>query len=154
MNGLVKFVFYIVFYIAKYKLFKKMNEKGWKAFIPIYSELVLFRKTNVSKWYIVLYIILMIIDFFFVVGWLLFFALSLLLYISIVFIPFAGNVKDFADGILHMTDYIDVLVYFIQIYIGYKLALRFGKNKTESIILGIINPIEIILFGFDKSKYK
>ncbi|MCF0106991.1 MAG: hypothetical protein HUJ53_09530 [Holdemanella sp.] len=35
----------ILFFYAKYRVFEKMNEKGWKALVPILNTYILFNRT-------------------------------------------------------------------------------------------------------------
>lgn len=48
---------YIIESIAKMKILKKTNEKGWPGFIPIYSDCLICKKIGVNPWwYLVLFI--------------------------------------------------------------------------------------------------
>ena len=65
-------VFYIIFLaiaviqiIAMWKIFSKAGEKGWKAIIPIYNMVILFKISGLSPWLILVYLA-SIIPF---VGW-------------------------------------------------------------------------------------
>lgn len=150
---LIKLLFLLIFYIAKYKVFKKMGEKGWKALIPIYSEIVLFKKLKINMGFTIAYIGLKLIDVIITIIWFIFVIVGVLAIVSIIFYSFHDNIFDIADKIIDTTIYVDILVYLIQIYVGYVLALKFGKDKNTAIILGIINPIEMIMFGYGNYKY-
>ncbi len=42
--------------IAMWKIFTKAGEKGWKAIIPIYNTIILFKISGISPWWILLYL--------------------------------------------------------------------------------------------------
>lgn len=46
----------IVQIIAMWKLFNKAGEKGWKAIIPIYNTVILFKISGLSPWLILVYL--------------------------------------------------------------------------------------------------
>ena len=46
-------IFAIIQIIAYWKLFKKANEAGWKAIIPIYNIIVLYKIIGITPWIIV-----------------------------------------------------------------------------------------------------
>lgn len=41
--------------IADWKIFEKAGEKGWKALIPIYNSVILFKVAGISPWWVVGY---------------------------------------------------------------------------------------------------
>ena len=45
----------IVQVIAMWKIFTKAGEKGWKAIIPIYNFVILFKISSLSPWLILVY---------------------------------------------------------------------------------------------------
>ena len=46
----------IVIVIANWKIFTKAGEKGWKALIPIYNTIVLFKISGITPWLILGYL--------------------------------------------------------------------------------------------------
>lgn len=65
----------IVQIIAMWKIFTKAGEKGWKAIIPIYNAVILFKISGLSPWLILVYLAV-IIPF---VGWIAGIALTAVL---------------------------------------------------------------------------
>ena len=47
----------LIVIISQYKLFKKANEPGWAAFIPIYNMIIWLRIINKPWWWLLLMII-------------------------------------------------------------------------------------------------
>lgn len=43
--------------IALWKIFEKAGEAGWKAIVPVYNLVVLFRLVGLSPWLILLYLL-------------------------------------------------------------------------------------------------
>ena len=49
------FIISVVILIANWKIFTKAGEKGWKALIPIYNTIVLFKICGITPWLILGY---------------------------------------------------------------------------------------------------
>ena len=84
MGALGAFFMFILFFslsililevIAMWKIFAKAGEKGWKAIIPIYNTVILFKISGISPWLL----LLILLGFIPVVGWLITFGLSIYL---------------------------------------------------------------------------
>lgn len=54
--SLVCFAVAIVQIIAMWKIFTKAGEEGWKAIIPIYNMVILFKISGLSPWLILCYL--------------------------------------------------------------------------------------------------
>ena len=46
--------------LAHWKIFTKAGEKGWKAIIPIYNTIILFKIIGISPWLVLVYLVGMI----------------------------------------------------------------------------------------------
>lgn len=66
----------IIQIISMWKIFTKAGEKGWKAIIPIYNLITLYKISGVSPWLVLLYFLSVIP----VVGWLVTFILTIYVY--------------------------------------------------------------------------
>ena len=57
LMGMMMFVVavYVVIAIANWKLFSKAGEDGWKALIPVYNTIVLFKIAGITPWLILGY---------------------------------------------------------------------------------------------------
>lgn len=63
--SLIASIIGIIQLIAMWKIFTKAGEKGWKAIIPIYNFVILFKISGLSPWLIFVYLVA-IIPF---IGW-------------------------------------------------------------------------------------
>ncbi len=54
---LITFVICIFMIASWWKIFKKANQPGWAAIIPIYNIIVMLQVAELPLWYIILYII-------------------------------------------------------------------------------------------------
>lgn len=80
--------------IANWKIFTKAGQAGWKALIPIYNLVILFRIAGISPWWILAYLSAFIP----VVGWIASFAVSIYLMISLA--KAFGKEGGFAVGLI------------------------------------------------------
>ena len=144
--------FSFVYLIARYKIFKKINEKGWKALIPIYSDVILCKKIKVSSIFVVLKALIIVAI---VICFAIFLALFGFGLLCIVLIVLAGQGVEWikkAGQVYDIINYLEIGAYFINIYICYMLAKAFGHNQKSSILYGIFNPIGALILGFNKDK--
>lgn len=54
--GLIGLVIAVLQIVAMWKIFVKAGEEGWKAIIPIYNSVVLFKIAGLSPWLLLIYI--------------------------------------------------------------------------------------------------
>lgn len=47
----IMLVFYLLVAIAGWKIFKKMDEPGWKVFVPIYNMYIIFKRCSKKKYF-------------------------------------------------------------------------------------------------------
>ena len=65
--------FYVLIIVAQWKIFVKAGQEGWKALIPIYNVVVLYKIIGLSPWLLLLYLLSAIP----VIGWIITLALSI-----------------------------------------------------------------------------
>lgn len=53
---IIAFAVAVLQIVAMWKLFTKAGEKGWKAIIPIYNLVIMFKISGVSPWLILVYL--------------------------------------------------------------------------------------------------
>lgn len=58
--SLISFVIAVLQIVAMWKVFTKAGEKGWKAIIPIYNTVILFRIAGLSPWLVLVYLAMFI----------------------------------------------------------------------------------------------
>ena len=145
--------------IGSWFTFKKMGLPGWKGIIPFYNYYVLFDTVWEKKkfWR---YITLLIIT----VGLCILYAIVLgVLAVAAYLVADAGSRS---DAMSYLVALIIVSVVFIGAMIAamvvllilmYKLFSRlakcFGKSKGFAFGLLFLNPIFMMILGFDKSEY-
>lgn len=71
--SLIILAFYVLIIIAQWKIFTKAGQEGWKAIIPIYNVVVLYKIIGLSPWLLLLYLLSVVP----VVGWIISVALSI-----------------------------------------------------------------------------
>ena len=48
--SLIILAFYVLIIVAQWKIFTKAGQEGWKALIPIYNVVVLYKIIGLSPW--------------------------------------------------------------------------------------------------------
>ena len=71
--SLIILAFYVLIIVAQWKIFTKAGQEGWKALIPIYNVVVLYKIIGLSPWLLLLYLLSVVP----VVGWIISIALSI-----------------------------------------------------------------------------
>lgn len=77
--GFISLIIGIIQLIAWWKIFTKAGEKGWKAIIPIYSAVVMFRVAGISPWLVLGYLaaVIPVVGSFIALGITIYFAYNL-----------------------------------------------------------------------------
>lgn len=115
----------VVQIIARWKMFVKAGEAGWKAIIPVYNEVVLCQIAGVNPWWIAI-----------VFGPMLF-----------AWIPFIGVIFAVFEGVA-------ALYFNILISVSITNAFGKDTNKTGWALYYFTFPfICDLILGFGKSKY-
>lgn len=122
------FIFYLFAVIGLYKIFKKANEKGWKALIPIYNIYLIYKIFWKTKYFIQIVII------------------SFILIIPTYFI-YSQELYELLMIILTL------IILYHQIIISIRCSRSFGKNIFWSLGIIIFPYLFTIILGFNKSKY-
>ena len=151
-------LFLILYYIAYWKLFIKMNYSGWECLIPIYNEYLLCKKININKIFIIIYLVIKSIVIFLFIIYFLFLIFFLIAAIFIQLFVLGGFFTNiiwsyFLVGII-ILGILFTIYSIMRTYIIYKTSLMFGKNNMTSIIFGIFNYIGVVILGFDESSYE
>jgi len=140
---LILFAFWIIALIARWKLFVKAGEAGWKALIPIYNDIVLSKIAGISGWW---------------VGS-AFLALIPLVIILVMFELSATSVlSSLFSGMLQLLFY--AYIGFVYIYLHMKLAPKFGMSPVFGVLMAIplwsdmTLPIMYMILGFGKAEYQ
>lgn len=108
--SLIILAFYVLIIVAQWKIFTKAGQEGWKALIPIYNVVVLYKIIGLSPWLLLLYLLSVVP----VVGWIISIALSI---VSTVKLAKAFN---------QSTEFIFGLLFLSPIF---QMILGFGKAE-------------------------
>ncbi|MCQ2491846.1 MAG: DUF5684 domain-containing protein [Lachnospiraceae bacterium] len=127
---------------GKWKVLEKMNEEGWKALIPVYSEYLIFKNVySVKAFWISLFASIYALG-----------AAEILKQINIeamavTFLPVLLLVCLTQIAVALVAVVIDLKVL-------YKLAKAFGHGMGYTIGLIIAEPLFACILGFGKSEYE
>ena len=120
-------VWYILQVIAKWKMFKKMDEAGWKSIIPFYSDYILFKRTWKTSYFWVFII-------------------------SVFVVSLLRNRTD-SKLIAVITLILLILAIVIAVIQLNKLSKSFGHGVAFTIGLIFLSPIFLLILGFGDSQY-
>ena len=118
--SLIILAFYVLIIVAQWKIFTKAGQEGWKALIPIYNVVVLYKIIGLSPWLLLLYLLSVVP----VVGWIISVALSI---VSTVKLAKAFNQSTaFIFGLLFLSP-------IFQMILGFGKAEYVGpENNTTN----------------------
>lgn len=118
--SLIILAFYVLIIVAQWKIFTKAGQEGWKALIPIYNVVVLYKIIGLSPWLLLLYLLSVVP----VVGWIISIALSI---VSTVKLAKAFNQSTaFIFGLLFLSP-------IFQMILGFEKAEYVGpENNTTN----------------------
>lgn len=118
--SLIILAFYVLIIVAQWKIFTKAGQEGWKAIIPIYNVVVLYKIIGLSPWLLLLYLLSVVP----VVGWIISIALSI---VSTVKLAKAFNQSTaFIFGLLFLSP-------IFQMILGFGKAEYVGpENNTTN----------------------
>ena len=118
--SLIILAFYVLIIVAQWKIFTKAGQEGWKALIPIYNVVVLYKIIGLSPLLLLLYLLSVVP----VVGWIISIALSI---VSTVKLAKAFNQSTaFIFGLLFLSP-------IFQMILGFGKAEYVGpENNTTN----------------------
>ena len=118
--SLIILAFYVLIIVAQWKIFTKAGQEGWKALIPIYNVVVLYKIIGLSPWLLLLYLLSVVP----VVGWIISIALSI---VSTVKLAKAFNQSTaFIFGLLFLSP-------IFQMILGFGKAEYVGPENNKHI---------------------
>lgn len=120
-------VWLILCHIALWRIFWKAWESKWKSFIPIYNLYIIFKISDLKKWFWWIIIIAL-------VTWILDYLLP----------SFKDNFSDFS---WYFTDVVVIILW-------YRLSRSFGRSKDSAILYSLFSPICVLLLWFWSYKYQ
>ena len=121
-------IFYIFVIIGYFKIYKKANEKGWKALIPFYNIYILYKIFWKIKYFMFLLIIYFICIF--ITG----FIYSQELFELLMFI-------------------LTLITLYHRIILSIRISRSFKKNIFWSLGIIFLPYLFVIILGFNRTKY-
>ncbi len=119
-------VFWVVEFIAYWKIFQKAGEPGWKSLIPFYNSYIQYKISWSGLWFWVS------------------------LACSVV-----GSLMTGSTGAVLVIGYIlTIVALIVRLVELYKLSCSFGHGVGYTIGLFFLHPIFLIILGYGKSEYK
>ena len=117
----------ILLIIARWKIFTKAGEEGWKAIIPVYSDMVLCKISGVWEWY------------------------PLVVFGASLVSGMLSGISESLGGIITLLASIASIYYTVILCIS--VAQSFGKDTGFGIGLLFLNVIFYPILAFGKSQY-
>ena len=168
---LVVFALLILYIWGSCKLFQKMWEPVWKFFSPFHINMILYSKadigTNLKKLFFVIICIIDIITIFLIVKYVIsLVALVFVLAFALMTFGLLFMNQDFTnlfnflfDLVTNSSILIFVILYLavhyaINVYVFYKLFLKFGKTRKMALLYSLFFPVGVFIVGRDNSKYE
>ena len=132
VGAIVYLIWYIVRFIANWKIFTKAGEAGWKSIIPFYNQYITFNLCWDTKFFWISLIVLFLSGFF-----------------SSLSTMIAGV------GLLFslISSACSIAAAVITIIMLVKLADCFGKGKGFAVGLVLLEPIFRLILGFGSAEY-
>ena len=131
--SIISLVLLIGCIVAKYILFEKAGERGWKSLIPFYSEITLSKIITGKK---VLGIV-----------WIASVLLYQIVLTAVLFIP-----PEILQGLLfYLTDLFRYIMIVVTAFVSFKFGRAYGKSVVWSAAMIFLSDILIIVMGFDKN---
>ena len=126
-------IWYVLQVIARWKVFTKAGEAGWKAIIPVYNEYVMYKISWQTMYF-----------------WIVF---GLLILYSI-FSGIAASAQNVSTFMYILAFIAAVAACVIEIIQLHKLSKAFGHGAGFTVGLVLLNPIFMLILGFGSSEYK
>ena len=146
---LILFVWMILLIVARWRIFTKAGEKGWKALIPIYTDYTMYKISWETKYFLVQLIPQ-------IAMWIIMPILMTLLQI----VSIQGELETLAVGTLMGIIVLYVLMIIIaqisalaSIIQRYNLSRSFGHGFAFTVGLVMLEPIFMLILGFGSSQY-
>ncbi|MGM9644959.1 MAG: DUF5684 domain-containing protein [Eubacteriales bacterium] len=132
--------FYLLYAIAGWKMFTKMGEKGWKAFVPVYNVYILLKRCSKVSYFgqmIIAGAVYSIID--------------ILYYVNVINVE-AANALSIICSLIQLVALIWFLVLEIKMMHGISKSFGHGAGFTVGLIL--LTFIFQLILGFGSSEYR
>lgn len=120
-------VWIILEIVAKWSIFRKMDEPGWKSLIPFYSEYIVYK--HCWNWQ----------------------AFAVFIVASFAAAYFKSG--DMADSYEYIATLCSMVAFVVAFLENIKLSRSFGHGYLFAFGLLILNPIFTMILGFGSSEY-
>ena len=122
---------YLLDIIAKWRIYRKASEPGWKSLIPVYNSYVLFKRVWKTSCFWAMIVC----------------ALATAITTTL---GLAGTAQSVMTS---LTTFFQLLSLIISIMFNVKLARSFGKGVGFAVGLIFLNPVFMLTLGFGSAKY-
>ena len=134
-NSLALVIFYVALVIGQWKVFEKAGEEGWKSLIPFYNAYILWKIAGRNFWEpffttVVIFLVALLLFWMTVLTEIYLVWLSIILCIAGCIYPFIAYGR-FCN----------------------ELSEAFGHKQLFALGLFIMQPIFLMILGFNKDKY-
>lgn len=139
-------LFYVITVIATWRIFKKANEPGWKALIPIYNIYIMFKIAKMKNWF----------------WWIILSTIALLVVMFFdktleIFTMDEASLSNY-NWDLHLSTVVMIAItctvyFWTEIVYAWRTSKVFGHGLPFAIGLFFFQPIFWLILAFDHSKY-
>ena len=127
--GIIALVFKI---ISRWIYFKKCGEEGWKALIPIYTDITLVKTSSLNWW------------------WVLFLYVTTISSIFSSYVNFNGATT-YLKILSTFTSLFSLVTVFAKFNIGYNICKKFKVSVGYAVLIALLEPIGLLVLGVSKS---
>lgn len=131
--AIVGTIWWVLVVIAKWKIFKKAGEKGWKSIIPLYSDYITFKLFWDVKYFWIM------IGVSFLYG---------------IVSGLVGNSEDPGLFFALFSFAVGVYLTVLNIQLLHRLSRSFGHGAGFTVGLIFLNNIFLLILGFNSDKYR
>ncbi|MGN1061754.1 MAG: DUF5684 domain-containing protein [Candidatus Scatosoma sp.] len=126
---------YLLIAIAEWKMYTKMGEKGWKAFIPVYNVYVLLRRCSKTKylWQVVLW--------------------SVLAFVCEIIAYVLGTESDWVVFPIVAEIAVLIVLVVIEVRVNLDVSRSFGHGGGFTVGLLLLPVVFELILGLGGSKY-
>ena len=119
-------LWYVLYVIGLYKVYQKMGEAGWKAFVPLYNGLILARRTWTEQAF----------------------------WITIALAACYGIVSKM-DGTQWqaISVVVGIALIVFEVLFSFKQAKSFGFGTGMGLLLFFFRPVGVLILGFGSAQY-
>ena len=125
------FIMLILKIVSRWIFFKKCGEEGWKALIPVYTDVIFVKISGLNWW------------------WVLFLYVTILQ--SIISVISAYSNLSYLQVISAFASMLSFVAIFAKVNIGYNISKKFNINAGYAALIALLEPIGLLILGLSKN---